>query len=462
MISLHPVDLALIGFYLVATIMVGLRRSNREGGAAYLLAGRRLTLPVFVASLVSTWYGGILGVGEFSYLYGLSNWLVFGVPYYLFAALFALFLAGPARRSGYVSVPEQLEAAYGRRAGLLGALYLFIMTLPAPYLLMVAVLLTLITPLPFWLAVLLSAVFSFVYIFRNGLSAVVRTDALQFVLMFAGFAVLLGFLFWQYGGFDRLNEALPAQHLTWHGGNSLQYILVWYVIAMATLVDANFYQRCYAARTEKIARNGILVSILFWILFDFMTTTAGLYARALLPELQQPARAYPELAMLVLPPVALGLFFVALFATVMSTLDSFAFLAGQSIGRDFFARLRPGRPAGDERRQTRAGLAFALALSVVVVMLVDRVIDIWYALGSLVTPALLLPLATSFSRRWRMSARAAWLSMSLSGLSVLLWMLLRHLGWPPSLTVEPIFIGLLVSLLIVLSHSRGELAGGRW
>ncbi len=451
MIRLHPVDLALIGLYLAGIAVLGLRRKGRmQGSADYLLAGRRLTLPAFVASLVSTWYGGILGVGEFSYLYGLSNWLVFGVPYYFFAALFALFIAGPARRSGYVSVPEQLESAYGRRSGLVGAFYLFIMTLPAPYLLMVGVLITLIAPLPLWLAVLLSAIFSFVYIFRNGLAAVVRTDVLQFVLMFVGFAMLLGFLFRHHGGFARLIAELPPQHLSWHGGNSLQYILVWYVIAMATLVDANFYQRCYAARSEKVACNGILVSILFWIVFDFMTTTVGLYARVLLPELQQPARAYPELAVLVLPPVALGLFFVALLATVMSSLDSFAFLSGQSIGRDFYARWRRKTPE-QAQRLTRAGLGLALALSVLLVMLLDRVIEIWYALGSLVTPALLLPLATSFSERLRMTPRAALLSMLLSGPGVLLWMLLRKVEWAPALAIEPTFIGLLISLLCYLS-----------
>ena len=68
------------------------------GEADYLVAGRRLTLPGFVASLVTTWYGGILGVGEYGWSYGISSWLVFGVPYYLWAGVFALVLARRARR----------------------------------------------------------------------------------------------------------------------------------------------------------------------------------------------------------------------------------------------------------------------------------------------------------------------------------------------------------------------------
>ena len=51
-----------------------------RGAAEYLVMGRTLALPAFVATLVSTWYGGVLGVGEYSYRYGISNWLVFGLP----------------------------------------------------------------------------------------------------------------------------------------------------------------------------------------------------------------------------------------------------------------------------------------------------------------------------------------------------------------------------------------------
>ena len=100
MIHLALVDHLLIGLYFLAVVVIGLRASrNRGTGDAvdFLLAGRSLTLPVFVMTLVSTWYGGILGVGEFSYRYGISNWALQGAPYYVFAAVFALLLAPRVR-----------------------------------------------------------------------------------------------------------------------------------------------------------------------------------------------------------------------------------------------------------------------------------------------------------------------------------------------------------------------------
>ncbi len=98
-VSLSFIDGALIVLYFAAVVYIGLRAAQKEKTSTdeFLLAGRALTLPMFVATLVSTWYGGILGVGEFSYMYGVSNWVVFGVPYYVFALVFALFLAKRVR-----------------------------------------------------------------------------------------------------------------------------------------------------------------------------------------------------------------------------------------------------------------------------------------------------------------------------------------------------------------------------
>ena len=93
-------------------VVLRLFRKPTSGAVDYIVAGRRLTLPAFTASLVTTWYGGILGVGKYAWTYGISNWLVFGVPYYLYAGIFAFFLAARARRSRVLTLPDLLEDRY--------------------------------------------------------------------------------------------------------------------------------------------------------------------------------------------------------------------------------------------------------------------------------------------------------------------------------------------------------------
>lgn len=446
----------LVGAYVVFLIVVSATIRRQDKAEDYLLAGRRVTMPVFVASLVSTWYGGILGVGEYGYTHGLSNWLVFGVPYYFAALIFAFFIAARARRTGNFTIPDQLLRAYGPVPALLGSIVVFVMTAPAAYVLQLGILLHLAFGWPLAPALLAGTVFSLVYVIRGGLKGDLITDVAQFVLMFAGFAMVVAFAS-RHGGLSFLKEHLPAGYFTWHGGKPAGYLIAWYFIALGTLVEPAFYQRCYAARSERVAKWGIIVSVFFWMVFDLLTTTAGLYARALLPDLSDPVSAFPALGRCVLPPVAQGLFTVAMLAVVMSTVDSYLFLGGITLGRDIVWRLRGG-DEGAVNRHTKAALVGTSALAVVLALWFRSVVDLWHHLGSVGTPALMLPLALSFSPRLRPGSRTAVAMIAAGGGVALAWLAWPSLPWGGGaypFAVEPIFPGLGVSLLIYLCRRRG-------
>jgi len=243
--------------------------------------------------------------------------------------------------------------------------------------------------------------------------------------------------------------------LTWNGGNSTIYIAVWYFIAMATLIEPAFYQRCYAVKNVSTARTGIFVSILFWALFDFLTTSCGLYARAILPNLSDPVSSFPSLAMHVLPAGLLGLFALALLATVMSTVDSYAFLAASTFSRDIVGRrfgIDPSRIA----LWTRVGLVVSVGLAVVLALFFKSVVDIWHVFGSIGTPALLIPVLLAFVGRRTMAPLITRVSILCSGGIALIWFISQYFTasgeyW---LNMEPIFPGLILSLTIFLVSSR--------
>jgi len=444
-------DIALLAVYGAFLLYVTLRifGPHRKGAAEYLVASRAVTLPGFVATLVSTWYGGILAVGEYSYSYGISNWLVFGVPYYLWALVFALFLAKRAHRSYVYTLPDQLYGAYGKPTGVASALLVFAYAAPASYVLMLGTLFTVAFGWPLWFGVVLGTLLSTMYLFRGGLRSIVITERVQFVLMFGGFAVILPYLVAHHGGLSFLKANLPASHWQWNGGNPAQAVLVWYAIALITLVEPAFYQRCYAAKSPQVARNGILVSIVFWMIFDFMTTTVGLYARAVLPHLADPAQAYPALAALELPGIALGLFTLGMLATVMSTVDSYAFVAAVTLGRDLWWRLKGGDEDTVVPRATRFGLVLVAALSIAVALTWRDVISLWHDFGSVATPAMLVPTLTALFPRWRMRPAFAFVSLVVSALvgSACLLIGKTHGGHYP-LGLEPIYPALLTSLLV--------------
>lgn len=465
--QLAPADQAVVAVYLLAMLLVGLGLGRGEKTSeGWFLAGRGLTLPAFVATLVATWYGGILAVGEFGWLSGISVLTVYAVPYYVSAAVFALWLAPKIRRSELFTIPDKLAEVHGRSAGLVGALFVWLLSNPAPYLLMLGVLLELSFGLPAIPALLAGLVLSTVYVYTGGFRADVRVNLVQFVLMFAGFAVLLPFCRARLGGLDRFVAELPELHLSWHGGNPWQYLLAWFFIALWALVEPSFHQRCYAARDPETARRGVLWSILFWMLFDAMTCTAALYSRLALPALENPVMAFPALAGVVLPAGLLGLFYVAMLATVMSTVVSYTFQSGVTFARDLVWRLRGGDPDAQVAGRTAMGLLLTSLIAVTLALLVPSVKDLWYNFGTTFVPGLLLPVLTAYAPRWAPPRRLVpWAMLAASG-SSLAWLLigLRHAqdGWPVyPLGLEPMYPGLLVSLALFVIGRAARLDRNR-
>ena len=458
MIHLSYADVFVIFLFFGAVLFVGFRSSRKTVASEedFLLAGRSLTLPIFVMTLVSSWYGGILGVGEFSYRYGIANWVTQGLPYYIFAAVFAFFLAKKIRATNMYSIPDKLEASYGRKTALLGSFLTFILMTPAPYILMLSILLQMIFGWSLVLSLIVTSVVAVSYLYYGGFRSDVNTDVLNFIVMFFGFAVILPFCYSRFGGFEYLKAHLPPLHLTWHGGNSIQFILVWFFIALWTLVDPPFHQRCYAAKDGATAQRGVLVSIIFWFGFDFMTATAGLYSRAVLPDLANPVMAYPMLAEAVLPSVAKGLFFVGMLSTIMSSLNALAFVSAQTLGRDIILRAKGdlSLPLAEinakATKYTQISLVVSFVASVGIALAIPSVIQEWYTIGTVIIPGLLVPLVASYYDRFKISAGYAFASMLFGWMTSLVWLLTGYLGggavhYP--LGIEPMYPGLGVSLL---------------
>ena len=460
--TLTILDGFIIALYFFLLIWLSWKKGWRsESEVDFLLSGRKVTIPAFVATLVSTWYGGILGVGEWSYQFGISQWLVFGVPFYIFSVLFAILLAGKIRLNDAFTIPEAVANRYNKSAGRLSALPVFILVSPAPYILMLGLLFQFLSggEAPFLLYSSLVALFSVLYITIGGFGAVIKTDILQLILMFGGFIILLVFAVIEFGGFPTLLGSLPDQHLDITGGYSWQYIIVWFFIALWTFVDPSFHQRAAAAESPEVARKGIFISVGFWIVFDFLTCFTGLYAFAILGSgLEQPVLAYPMLAEEILPIGLFGLFILALIATIMSTMDSYLFISGQTLGRDYLAYYFPKT---DPNKLTRAGILTAAIIGILLTIAFPSVIDLWYVIGSVFIPGLLVPVMGVYLRPLKLRTPYVFVSIILCTVISLGWLLMGMYADDPGLGylylgIEPFYPGLAAAIIIWLIGRDNE------
>ena len=450
---MHIIDFSVVLLYFISVIGIGFYRSKSasENSNNYILAGRKLSLPGFVATLVTTWYGGILGIGENTYNFGIQTWFIFGLPYYFFAILFAIFIAPRIRKLNFVSIPDHFHNRFGKTAGVISGVFLLFLASPAPYILSIGILLEYTVGIPFFWALIVATIFSLIYIWKGGFGAIVRTDVLQFILMFGGFILLIIFAWIKIGSPLAVIKQLPAEHLSPTGGNSVQYIFVWFFIAMWTFIDPGFYQRCAAAKSPKTAQKGILISVIFWFIFDSLTLTSGLYARILFTH-EQGLFAFPALGQALLPSLFYGLFITGLLATIMSTIDSLGFISAFTFGRDIVGRINKNNKNDVDNSASliRLGLIIMATIAIILAYSFPSVVKLWYMMGSILVPGLLIPFLVSFTKL-NLKSWQGQILLIIPVLISIMWFILNIAYQNFQFKIEPFYPGIFSSIFLFVS-----------
>jgi SSS family solute:Na+ symporter len=177
--------------------------------------------------------------------------------------------------------------------------------------------------------VVVLGVFSAIYTWFGGLSAVVRTDLIQFGILTLGGIIVLSIAIRELGGWDQLYQQtgdlmhlhLPADHPT----------LPWTLMLGLFLLNINYWcanqsvvQRSLAARSLAQAQAGLLVGGLMKVFMAVIIIVPGIALAGILGDqpLSEPDQTFPYLVRNFLPAGLRGLILCALFASLMSTVDS--------------------------------------------------------------------------------------------------------------------------------------------
>lgn len=465
MISFEIIDYLIVIGFLLLTIAIGFwaARGNKKSDDDYLLSGRKVGLFLFILTNVATWYGGILGVGEFSFRYGIVSWFTQGFPYYLFALIFAFLFADKIRSASLFTIPDKLEESYGQIVSVISAILIFILVSPAPYLLILGQIISLVFDINYLLSLVLASIVSSIYLIKGGYKSNIWADSLSFFVMFAGFLTIFGVALNNFGGYEYLNQNLPEAHLSLTGGTSITFVIVWFLIALWTFTDPGFHQRCYSAKSGNIAKWGIVISVFLWFLFDFLTNTTGLFTKAVLPNLENPVLAFPFLADAILNPGVKGLFFAALIATVLSTLNSFIFLSATTLSRDFIYRVKSSSQNdnnisnSDLVRNTKIGIVITIVISIIISFYFESVVKLWYTIGSICIPGLILLIISAYYPKIKVKNSIALIELIAGSSISIIWLFLRDYfqGNEIIYQIEPLIAGL---ALVIVIHMYGVLS----
>ena len=176
--------------------------------------------------------------------------------------------------------------------------------------------------------ILILGVFSAIYTYLGGLSAVVKTDIIQFSVLIIGGIVVCFTAVNQLGGWEqlyiktpeRMHLHLPSDHptLPWTHLFGLFLLNINYWCANQTVM-----QRALAAKSVAHAQAGLLAGGLIKYLMAILIIIPGIALYGILGDsLGEPDMAFPYIVNTYLPVGIKGVILCGLFASLMSTVDS--------------------------------------------------------------------------------------------------------------------------------------------
>lgn len=452
----HAADWAVFFAVLAATAgaaIYGNRHLKKKQGSKpfgildYLLMGRQLTLPLFVATLVATWYGGIFGVNEITFNYGIYNFVTQGLFWYVAYLIFAFFIAPKVAQYQSVTLPDLTEQMFGPKSAKVAAVFTFFYITPVAYVLSLGMFLHMVFGIGVLPGMALGTLFAGLYTTWGGFRSVVFSDLVQFFVMCSAVLLVVLFSVHTFGGLGFLKAHLPASHFTLTGGNSWLNTLIWGFIALSTLIDPSFYQRCFAAKNPDVVKKGVLISTFIWFCFDLCTTAGSLYARALLPQ-AQPGQAYFFYSIQLLPVGLRGFFVAGILAIILSTLNSFLFIASNTLSFDLL-RTRFKNVVLSNRIAIFAVGALAIALAH---LLHGSFKEIWLVLGSYFSACLLVPILMGYLSPGRISDKLFVGASLTSAAAMTAWRFIPKHELLEAL--DPFYIGVATGLIILLACRR--------
>ncbi len=429
----------IVGCYLVVLLAIGwwCHHSRISGMTDFLLAGRRLGIPLCTAAMAATHFGGgaVLGGASYGFRHGLAGaW--YGIATGIGLLLLALLTASRFRELAIYTVPDYLALRYQSRclrvlaallslAALVGILAAQVNAARSAFS---------ITGLSPTAAAVLATLVFVVYTTFGGLWAAAISDLFQ--LLIAGIGVVIAAVVVlleveSRGGLRVLLEQQEVGETYFQLSGAGPSFILWLLLptVMYTLIGQDFYQRLLAARSARVARISALAGGILLLVISVFPVIIGMGARAISGlEMERSTEAMPWVLQNLLSPLLGGIILAAILAAVMSTADSLLTSATSHVVKDIWIETwHAGEPQDEVRLLVLARwVTVAVGLAALLVgLLSPGIVSILIVSYTLYTAGVLVPVLGGLVSR-RAGATAA-IAALFAGTAVALFGLITDL-----------------------------------
>ncbi len=401
MYEVSTIDTIIIFIYLAGMVGVGLWFAKKHTDFDdFFLAGRSLTTPLLITTLISTYYGidVLFGDSQLAFTDGVVAWFGYARPTYAFFLIAAFLLAHRLREEDFKSLPDILDKYYGKKTRYIGAITSFIYSLPALSLYGFGMLGEVIMGWDRVIGMLVLGGIALIYTLTGGFWAVALTDSIQFVMMCVVLALAFPFAMDLIGGFDAMIGTLEPNYFDTMGDLSIWLIIIYASTGLSILVEPTFYQRIFAAKSYKNVRNALVIGIFIWGSYDWIITVLAMAAKTGVIQGILPVDVAPDAALLTimvaaLPVGALGLFMAGVLSTEMSTLDSYCLVAGGNVAYDIYKpAIKPDATDDELIKTTRIGILISWILGFGMAVSFEQMLGLWVFMASILISSVLAPI----------------------------------------------------------------------
>lgn len=458
--------------YLAILLIVGVLLAKRiKSKEDFLVAGRKLTAPVLVGTLLATWIGSgdIFSVADLSYHHGYSS--LIGSAGGWLGIIIAFFIAGRVRRFGQFTVPDILEARYNQWARLLATI-----TTVIAYITIVSYqfrgggwVINIITggKISVQAAMIIMAVFVILYTLTAGMLSVAYLDIINGIIIIGGVFLAVPFLINSGGGLSNITANLPHRAHPILGNMTLTTAMGYFIpTLLLALGNANMYQRFFSAKNAKEAKKSVIGWVIGVILLGVAIQSLAVIGSSMFKGLSTTESG--KIILLVAHkgvPLVIGcILLAAVIAIIVSTANSFLLVPATNVMRDVVQRfIKPKITDKGMVFGTRLTLVILGVLSYLLIGFFPRILQAAYAAytiyGAGLTPAII---ATFF---WKRATPKAGVTSILAGMSVtVIWEVINKVSGQLPLGVPAVYPALIcsVTLLVLVSLFGAPPAKEKW
>ena len=458
--------------YLIVLFTVGVILSFRaKTQEDFMVAGRRLTAPVLVGTLLATWIGSgdIFSVADLSYHHGYSS--LIGSAGGWLGIIVVFFIAGRVREFGQYTVPDILEVRYNQWARLLATVTTII-----AYVTIVSYqfrgggwVLNIISEgrVGVETAMIVVAVFVIFYTLTAGMISVAYLDVINGLIIIGGVFLAIPFLIQHVGGMDQIvTNVTPRKHPIL-GNMSLVRAMGYFVpTLLLALGNGNMYQRFFSAKNPREAKKAVVGWVIGVILLGIAIQSLAVIGSSYFKGLSTTESG--KIILLVAHqgvPVIIGCILIAsIVAIIISTANSFLLVPATNVMRDIYQRfINPGVSDKEIVLYSRIVVVILGFCSYSLISFFPRILDAAYAAytvyGAGITPALI---ATFF---WKRATPMAGVVSIFSGMVVtIVWEVIKKIQGHFLLDLPAVYPALFCSivLLVILSLFGSPPAEEKW